>query len=896
MVTPQTVVSGGTVTGFAISRDVAGNFIGNVAATWSLTSPTGGVAGSDLAPAGDNKSATFTGHLVGTAAMHAFVTGLTSTDSGILTVVAAAATKVIVETKADGTGTPVQAQNVPVGSTVTGFAVSRDASGNFAGNIAATWSLANLTGQVVSGDLVPAGDNKSAVFTGHLLGSAAMHTVVAGLASTDSGTLTVIAGVPTTIRVETKADGTGTVVPAQNVVAGSTVTGFAISRDAGGNFLGNVAATWSLANVTGGVVGGDLAPAGDNKSATFTGHLLGSATLHVISGTLTPTDSGTLTVVAGAAATVKVETKADGTGTVVAAQNVASGSTVIGFAISRDTLGNFIGNVAATWSLTNPTGGVVSGDLVAAGDSKSATFTGHLLGTAAIHAVVAGSVPTDSGTLTVVAGVATAVKVETKADGTGTVVPAQNVSSGASVTVFAISRDTLGNFVGNVAATWSLTSPTGGVVSGDLVPSGDNKSATLTGHLIGSAAIHAVVSGLASMDSGKLTVQASAGVSVKVETKADGSGTLVPVQNVVSGTSVTGYAISRDIDGNFMANVAAAWSLTNPTGGVVSGDIVASGDMKSAVFAGNLLGTAAMHAVVAGLTSTDSGTLTVTAGAPASIAVLAGNNQTAVVSTAFTTALKAIVKDAKGNVASGVMVTFTAPANGASGSFAGGVSTATTDATGTATAPTFTANATGGSFNVIANVTPPLATPATFSLTNFSLTLALATQGTVQITGGTPANIQLNLTVTPAGTPLPTAVNYACTVPSSLTNTTCAMIPSSTAAGQTSGQTTLMITTAAGTASAPPRQTPQTPYLPWTIVTTLAALMATYFAGRKNLLPWRVRPAYLTIALLVIAAGAAVGCTSSGAGLGTPKGPSTITVTATSGSAVVQSQVNINVN
>ena len=37
----------------------------------------------DAVPAVDNKSATFTGHLLGTAAMHAVVTGLkTSTDSG----------------------------------------------------------------------------------------------------------------------------------------------------------------------------------------------------------------------------------------------------------------------------------------------------------------------------------------------------------------------------------------------------------------------------------------------------------------------------------------------------------------------------------------------------------------------------------------------------------------------------------------------------------------------------------------------------------------------------------------------------------------------------------------------------------------------------------------------
>ena len=61
---------------------------------------------------------------------------------------------------------------------------------------------------------------------------------------------------------------------------------------------------------------------------------------------------------------------------------------------------------------------------------------------------------------------------------------------------------------------------------------------------------------------------------MKVETKADGTGTVVPAQNVISGGAVTGYAISRDASGNFVANVAATWSLAGPTGGVVSGDLV----------------------------------------------------------------------------------------------------------------------------------------------------------------------------------------------------------------------------------------------------------------------------------------------------------------------------------
>ncbi len=56
----------------------------------------------------------------------------------------------------------------------------------------------------------------------------------------------------------------------------------------------------------------------------------------------------------------------------------------------------------------------------------------------------------------------------------------------------AITRDGAGNFVENVAAdSWALILKTGGVVDGDLVAAGDNKSATMTGALVGSARIEA---------------------------------------------------------------------------------------------------------------------------------------------------------------------------------------------------------------------------------------------------------------------------------------------------------------------------------------------------------------------------------------------------------------------
>jgi hypothetical protein len=84
----------------------------------------------------------------------------------------------------------------------------------------------------------------------------------------------------------------------------------------------------------------------------------------------------------------------------------------------------------------------------------------------------------------------------------------------------------------------------------------------------------------------------------------------------------------------------------------------------------------------ASLTTSPSYSLTNKAGAPKTITATAGTPQTATVNSAFATKLGATVQDTYGNPVGGATVTFTAPTSGASGTFAGGVNTATTNAQG----------------------------------------------------------------------------------------------------------------------------------------------------------------------------------------------------------------------
>jgi hypothetical protein len=97
----------------------------------------------------------------------------------------------------------------------------------------------------------------------------------------------------------------------------------------------------------------------------------------------------------------------------------------------------------------------------------------------------------------------------------------------------------------------------------------------------------------------------------------------------------------------------------------------------------------------------------------------AGTPQSVAISQTFPTQLQVTVT-AAGAPSSNVPVAFTAPSTGASGTFAGGSNTTVTvmtDSNGVATAPAFTANATAGSYSVVASLNS--GTPSVpFSLTN----------------------------------------------------------------------------------------------------------------------------------------------------------------------------------
>ena len=143
-------------------------------------------------------------------------------------------------------------------------------------------------------------------------------------------------------------------------------------------------------------------------------------------------------------------------------------------------------------------------------------------------------------------------------------------------------------------------------------------------------------------------------------------------------------------------------------------------------------------------------------GTPAQVIASSGTPQSATVGTSFTNQLVALVRDAGGNGLPGIVVTFTPPATGAGGTFAQGVTTATTNASGLATSPVFTANSGAGTYIVAASVAG-VATPANFTLTNTAVVNPGGGGGGSSLSLNSVAvgqNLQKRMTVTlPAAAP-----------------------------------------------------------------------------------------------------------------------------------------------
>ena len=289
---------------------------------------------------------------------------------------------------------------------------------------------------------------------------------------------------------------------------------------------------------------------------------------------------------------------------------------------------------------------------------------------------------------------------------------------GATVTFSAPATGASGTFVGGLTTVTALSDVNGIATAPDFI----------TNTTAGSYSVSALATGLATPVNFSVAnfdaSQAPAAIAINSgdqQSATVGFGFSTPFSVLVTnasgiavpGANVTFTAPATDPTGTFPGNVSAVTVITDANG-------VATAPTFTA---GNVQGSYTVSADVVGVTSNASFTLTNVAqnssSTPASISLNSGNNQFTFNGSTFSSLLRASVTNAAGFPLQGATVTFTAPNSGATGTFAGGLTTVTaqTDVNGLASAPAFTAGTMAGSYTVSAQAAG-LATVVNFQLTN----------------------------------------------------------------------------------------------------------------------------------------------------------------------------------
>ncbi|HJS42094.1 MAG TPA: hypothetical protein VJ755_01360, partial [Gemmatimonadales bacterium] len=600
-------------------------------------------------------------------------------------------------------------QTAMVGTAVTGppAVIVRDQFGNPVAGVAVTFAVASGGGSVSPATPVISDVNGIAAATTWTLGnSAGLNTLTAtadGLAPVSFSAMGT-ASTASSIAINSGDSQTATVGTA--VAAPPSV----IVRDQFGNPVPGVNVTFAVASGGGSITGSTQTTnaAGVAAVGTWTlGTTAGPNTLVASSPVLSGSSlSFTATGTAGSASSIAINA-GNGQSATVGAAVAASPAVIV-----RDQFNNPVAGVAVTFAVTSGGGSVTGGTQTTNAAGIAAVGTWTLGTTAGLNTLMAGAgaLTPVSFTATGTTGSASSIAInagdgQTAAVGTAVAIPPA-----------VIVRDQFSNPVAGVVVTFAVTAG-GGSVSATSVTTDASGIAALTtwtlGTTVGSNTLTATADGLAG---GTVTFNA-------IGTAANGAQIALEAGDGQTATVATAVAIPpavivRDQFNNPVAGVAVTFALTAGGGSVSPVTPVTTDANGIAALTSWTLGTSVglntLTATVDGLAGSPvTFSATGSAGTASSIALEAGDGQTAPAGTAVAIAPTVIVRDQFSNPVAGVAVTFAVASGG--GSITGAIQN--TNAAGVAALGSWTLGTTAGPNSLTATAGTLAGSPVSFSAT-----------------------------------------------------------------------------------------------------------------------------------------------------------------------------------
>jgi len=521
----------------------------------------------------------------------------------------------------------------------------------------------------------------------------AMVTGTATVTATVAGTVTVEFGVGprASLRINNAPGPGGSEVTTHMMTADETFTVYVAAYDALGRFIDNPTdVTWGGT----GVVSGNLNPTTGASSTMFAPVLAGTGTITVADGSSYTDATGTITVTPGVFRRVVIRDAAGGGGSEVGTHVMTADEVFTVYAAGCDADGNYVNDVSVAWTGS----GVVAGRL-APTSGISTTLTAGPAGTGTIQANAGGGIIDTTGTITVNAGALHHIVIRDAAGGGGSAVGTHAMTTDEVFTVYAAGYDIDGNYIADRSVAWATTGTldyqTGTGSSFTFAPTTANTNGTIT----------ADAGGGITDTTGTITVNPGVLHHIVIRNAAGGGGNEVGAHTMTADEAFTVWAAGYDVDGNYISDVAVAWTGS----GMVAGRLVPPSGISTTFTAGPA-GTGTIQASSGGSITDTTGTITVTPGTLHHIMIrdAAGGGGSEVDTHVMTAdevfTVYAAGCDADGNFVSDVSVTWTG-----SGVVAGrlaptsGISTTLT--AGPAGTGTIQANAGGGITDTTGTIT-----------------------------------------------------------------------------------------------------------------------------------------------------------------------------------------------
>ncbi len=569
-VTTDALTTSETKSVHASGYDADDNYITDQSVTWSVIGGIGTVTPTS------NSSTTLTATVPGTGVIHADHATVNDDDTGTITVTVGSVASITIRDAPDNGGNAVGASTITADDQVTYYAAAYDDQSNFISDVSVTWSAA-------SGSLAPAisGSGTSFEFlpTTSAVSGVIRATHSASSSTDDTGTITVNDGSLSYVRINSGASGNTSEITTSGLTADQTLLVHASGFDSDGNYIGDVSVNWS---VSGGI--GTVAPT-SNSSTTLTAITVGSGVINADHATATDDATGTITITAGALASIVVVEGGSGNGPDMGARSVTTDQALTLHAAGYDSDGNYRSDESVTWTVNNGIG------TLSTGSGTSTVFDPTTVASGSVQADHA--VGTDlTGTIAVTAGALSYVRINDQASGATTEVTTNTLTTGGTFVVHTSGYDADGNYRSDESVTWSVTGGIGSVAPGSGV------STTLTGSTPGTGVIVADHATAIDDATGTITVNSGSIDSIVIRDQANNGGSEVTTVGLTADQTQAFYAASYDGQTNYLGDVSVTWSAasgdlapavsgtgaslnfeptTAPTSGVIRATHVASG-------------------------------------------------------------------------------------------------------------------------------------------------------------------------------------------------------------------------------------------------------------------------------------------------------------------------------